>query len=63
VALGAVGSVEALTDDLRIRRGHRTGADGAPSDLTGIINVTAETTAVEEKVATRPEGEYQSEAG
>ena len=63
VALGAVGGVEAFPDDLRIRRGYRAGADGAPGDLTGVIDIAAEAAAVEEKISTCPKGEHQAKSG
>ena len=56
VALCAISCVETFPDDLGIRRGHRTGADGSPSNLAGIVDVTAESTAVEKKISTRPKG-------
>ena len=56
VALGTVGGIQAFSNDLGVRRCHWTRVDWSPRDLAWIEHIPAETTAVKEKIATRPEG-------
>ena len=61
MTLGAVGGVEAFPNDFGIGRNYRAGAHRSPGNLTGIENISPETTAIKEKVATSPKSNDHAE--